>query len=125
MWVGLIIRAKQMPVIWTYAKTSLIVTVLCMVSRDLIALLGVGDEGSLYVLATYSLVHGNIAHWFFGVLILLAVGLVLEPRIGALKTACILLADIVTTGIGYAVFGGQRQDGVTLVCDDLAYAHRQ
>jgi len=59
----------------------------------------------LHTLVTYSLAHGSIVHWFFNMLILIPAGIILEPKVGHLKTMTIILAGILATGVSYSLFG--------------------
>ena len=109
MWTEIVIRAKQMHVIWLYATICLVTTLICMSDSKMMSILAV-DGGNfelakIYTLVTYSLAHGGIIHWFFNMLFLVLAGLILEPRLGGLKTMFVLLAGILATSISYALFG--------------------
>jgi membrane associated rhomboid family serine protease len=108
MWSAIVVRAKQMRVIWLYAAMCLVTTLICMRDSKLMSSLAIDgghfELAKIYTLVTYSLAHGGIANWFFNILFLVLAGLILEPRIGSLKTMFVLLAGILATSISYALF---------------------
>ena len=109
MWSAIVVRAKQMHFIWLYAAMCLVTTLICMSNQKIMSILAIDggrfELAKIHTLVTYSLAHGGITNWFFNMLVLVLAGLILEPRLGSLKTMFVLLAGILATSISYALFG--------------------
>jgi membrane associated rhomboid family serine protease len=109
MWSAIVVRAKRMHFIWLYAAMCLVTTLICMSNNKIMSNLAIDgghfELAKIHTLVSYSLAHGGITNWFFNMLILVIAGLILEPRLGSLKTMFVLLAGILATSISYALFG--------------------
>lgn len=117
MWSAIVVRAKQMHFIWLYAAMCLVTTLICISNQKIMSILAIdGDHfelAKIHTLVTYSLAHGGITNWFFNMLVLVLAGLILEPRLGGLKTMFVFLAGILATSISYALFGSVPMIGST------------
>ena len=109
MWSVIVVRAKRIHFIWLYAAMCLVTTLICMSNQKIMSILAIDgghfELAKIHTLVTYSLAHGGITNWFFNMLVLVLAGLILEPRLGSLKTMFVLLAGILATSISYALFG--------------------
>lgn len=107
MWSAIVVRTKKMRVIWLYAAMCLVTTLICMSNQKIMSNLAIDgghfELAKIHTLVTYSLAHGGITNWFFNMLFLVLAGLILEPRLGNLKTMFVLLAGILATSISYAL----------------------
>lgn len=109
MWPVIVDRAKKMHLTWLYAAICLVTTLICMRNGKIMSVLAIEgghfELAKIYTFVTYSLAHGGIANWFFNMLSLVLAGLILEPRLGSLKTMFVLLVGILATSISYTLFG--------------------
>ena len=102
---AIVARAKQMHFIWLYAAICLVTTLICMSNSKMMLILAIDgghfELAKIYTLVTYSLDQGGITNWFFNMLVLVIAGLILEPRLGSLKTMFVILAGILATSISF------------------------
>ena len=76
---------------------------------------------TLFTMVTYAFLHADIVHWFFNTCWLVAFGLLLEPRIGSLRTGLLMFMGTLAFSLSMVMFD-KSPPVLVMGCSGAAYS---
>lgn len=117
---------QKMPAVICFVVAVTIVTIITeLIGSAAIQSLGLTPAlmsyRQLHTMVTYAFVHAGFIHWFFNVCWILALGLLLESRIGSFRIGVLLIMGIISFSTSTTIFNNSLTAPM-IGCSGVAYS---